>query len=175
MTDEIWNIFEEAFTPELRRSRAGQEGLLDREQYNFDIYKGKDGTEQAFLAWWNFDNFAFGEHLAVREDLRGNGLGASIVKDLLSKNETLIIEVEEPDSEINKRRIAFYERNGLIMHDFTYFQPPYSPDCIAVPLKIMASRKISREEFILFRTEIYREVYAMDEETTEKFLLKYQT
>lgn len=168
MTDEVWGIFEEAFEPALRRSRQGQTALLAHKNYNFDVYKTSGGEAQAFLAWWDFGDFAFGEHLAVKKNLRGQGVGCGIVKDLLSKNNTLVIEVEQPDNEINKRRIAFYERNGLILHDFRYFQPPYSADGAAVPLKIMASRELSKEEFTEFCDKIFCEVYKMDTSARKK-------
>lgn len=174
MTDEIWRIFEEAFTPELRRSREEQTALLEREHYNFDVYKGKAGEAQAFLAWWDFGDFVFGEHLAVDEKLRGRGIGQSIVRDMLSKNSTVVIEVEEPDSEINRRRIAFYERNGLVMNSFTYFQPPYSAGNPAVKLKIMASRIIASNEFAEFRNKIFSEVYRMDDFARKNFIAEHK-
>lgn len=169
MLDQVWPIFEEAFAPEFRRSRGAQEALLHHPRYHLEVYRTPDGDVAGFLAWWDFDAFAFGEHLAVDKKRRGQGLGAVIVKDLLSKRKTVILEVEEPDSEINRRRISFYERNGLILHDFPYCQPPFLQGQTPIPLKIMASRNLNREEFIKFRNAIFHEVYRMDAQTQEKF------
>ena len=68
--------------------------------------------------------------------------------------------MELPESDLEQRRIAFYERNGFCLNDYSYIQPPMTEYTHAIPLKIMsAPEKISEKEFRAIRSELYRYVY----------------
>lgn len=170
---DIWGIFEEAFTPEFRRSREGQEALLKNPRYRLRIYETQEGAPAGFIGCWNFEDFTYTEHLAVDQNLRGHGLGAQMMKDLLAQSPVVILEVEEPDTEMNRRRIAFYERVGFFLHDFKYFQPSFVKGEPPVPLRIMASRRLSKEEFVKYREQMFQEVYGMDEEKRKAYFKQY--
>lgn len=171
--ENIWPIFEEAFTSEFRRSREGQAALLKNPKYHLHIYGQQEDSPAGFMGCWHFDDFIFVEHFAVDKNLRGKGMGAKMMKDLLSEGKLVILEVEEPDTEINRRRIGFYERAGLMFHDFPYFQPSFIRGEKPVPLKIMASRLLSAEEFCKYREKLFEEVYGMNKEERHAYFQQY--
>ena len=75
-------------------------------------------------------------------------------------NSTVILEVELPYNEMNKRRIAFYERNGFNFNDFEYFQVPLNEGDKPLPLRIMSCpEKITKQEFEVIRQKLKNAVY----------------
>lgn len=106
----------------------------------------------------------FLEHLATDPDLRGQGIGAKLLAYLTSdESRTVCLEAEPPESEITRRRIAFYNRNGFYLNEHPYIQPPISKGRNPVPLMIMThGRKIDKGEFVKVRNLLYREVYKAD-------------
>jgi ribosomal protein S18 acetylase RimI-like enzyme len=67
------------------------------------------------------------EYLAVKEKLRGDGIGTRVMREFLSRmaDVPVVLEVELPVCQLTRRRVGFYERLGLrLMPDF-YVQPSY--------------------------------------------------
>ena len=82
----------------------------------------------------------YGEHLAVRPSLRGHKIGTHVIEWLLGRSlRPFIFEVEPPTTEMARRRIAFYERNGLGVVAREYLQPPYSRTQHSLPMYLMSS------------------------------------
>lgn len=105
-----------------------------------------------FLNCWNLHTSSgeilYIEHFAVSPSQRGNGLGAAALQTIMADSKTsIILEVEPPTDELTRRRIAFYERNGLKLHSaLPYLQPPYFPGNQPIILKIMSSPELGQSE-----------------------------
>lgn len=158
--EEVWNIMEESFPVNERRSRAGQEELLKDSYYHLYGYCQRKEVV-AFLAVWEFETFIFVEHFAVKHTYRNDGLGAGLLKKFLSQcSRPVILETELPTSELNERRIRFYERNGFLLNPYEYVQPALSEEGKAIPLRIMSyPRRLAVGEYETMRDLIYRRVY----------------
>lgn len=100
-----------------------------------------DGHAVGLSIHWQFKDFLYLEHLAIAPERRGQRLGQQAMQWLLKQaNSRLVLEVEPPTDEITRKRIAFYERLGLVHHAaFAYRQPPYLKGGTAVPLHLMTS------------------------------------
>lgn len=64
----------------------------------------------------NCSNFAYLMYLAIDEKYRGNGYGSKILKDIISKNENVVLCIEKVDMDTygeKQRRKNFYIRNGF--------------------------------------------------------------
>ena len=118
---------------------------------------------KAFAAVYELDGMLFLEHLAVSEEYRNMGLGAKILSELVALGKNVCLEVELPNTDINKRRIAFYERNGFFLNDYGYIQPPLAEGQNPIELKIMTfGRALSESEFAALRDMIYEKVYRIN-------------
>ena len=107
---EAWEIYRSSFPSDERRTFALQKELIKNNKYNFFIVT-KEKVLVAIITDWNFGDFLFIEHLAVRGDLRGKGFGTELLKEYLSKNkQKIVLEVERPSNEIATKRIKFYEK-----------------------------------------------------------------
>ncbi|MTI66264.1 MAG: GNAT family N-acetyltransferase [Firmicutes bacterium] len=77
-----------------------------------------------FCSTWDLHDFVFIEHIAIDNELRGQGYGSKLIEDILSRNKNVILEVEKPENNIAKKRIEFYKKHGFKLNLFHYEQPP---------------------------------------------------
>lgn len=134
---QAWNLYKSSFPPEERRQLRTQKKIMDNPLYHFDIITDKDYFI-GFILWWNFEDVRYIEHLATSPHLRGKGYGLRVLEKFISKPESsVLLEVEHPTSEINKRRIGFYQRIGFILSEHEYKHPPYKKGGEYVSLMLM--------------------------------------
>jgi len=158
--DEVFSIMEESFPKNEYRSYAKQKELLAVPEY--ELYgKRMNGKIAGFLAVWDLREVIFIEHFAVKNELRGRGLGKEMLNVLFTeKKGPFCLEVELPENETARRRIAFYERMGLHFYDYPYTQPSMDLGRDPIPLRIMTdSPTLSEEQFQKLRDLLYRKVY----------------
>ena len=63
---------------------------------------------------WELEVFRYFEYFATMPSCRNKGLGASVLKKVLAESNLPVVgEVEPPETEIQKRRLRYYERNGI--------------------------------------------------------------
>lgn len=155
--DQVYAIMEQSFPTDERRPCGEQKALLDIPEYAVYVTPLID----AFIATWEFDEFIFVEHFAVKSECRNTGLGSRMLSEFLEKQvKTVCLEVELPNTDLAKRRIGFYERNGFFLNEYEYFQPPISSGKQIVPLRIMTScGKADQVTFDRIRNILYKEVY----------------
>ena len=101
------------------------------------------------------------EHLAVSREFRGDGIGGQMMREYIQQSvKPVVLEVELPETDIAKRRIAFYQRLGFQLNGFAYRQPPMRKGHGWYPLMIMSfPSSLTEEEFEPIKKKIYREVY----------------
>ncbi len=158
--DLIFDIMKSSFPKDEYRDYVAQKQLLSHPDY--DIYVWEQSEKIcAFISVWKFKNMVFIEHFAVAKSCRNCGLGS---KMLCKLKETLgvrlCLEVELPETNLARRRVEFYKRNGFYYNDYMYEQPAYSKDQNAVPLRIMSTMtSLTEDEFKDIKKQIYKMVY----------------
>ncbi len=120
------------------------------------------GRFAGFHSHWDLGDFVFCEHVAIIDGMRGCGLGA-IVDGTVARRlrgRRLVGEVELPDTEIARRRIALWERCGWNVNRRPYLQPAYAPGKSPVPM-LLISRPgpLDAREFVRASDRIHRDVY----------------
>ncbi|MBR2328135.1 MAG: GNAT family N-acetyltransferase [Clostridia bacterium] len=158
--EEIYEILENSFPENERRGKERQRALFSDGRYR--VYgKKEDGRLVAFIAVWELSKVNFIEHFAVSPSHRGKGMGRELLLELTGgMGGRFCLEVEPPDCDIAKRRIAFYERCGFFFHGYDYTQPPMDIGREAIPLRIMTSfPSLSENDFKALRDLLYREIY----------------
>lgn len=148
-----------------RRHHDAQKALLDHPHYAINALYDDENRVRAFMALWEFEPFVFFEHFAVHPDCRNGGIGAGMLRELLSRiPKRVCLEVEPPETELAQRRIRFYERNGLFLNRYPYIQPPLNEESSPIPLMVMSTGSpLSPEEFATVKETLYREVYGLPE------------
>lgn len=161
--DKVFEIMQESFPEDEYRTYNNQKKLLDNK--NYVIYAIKDDLNnsiKAFITIYEFQDLIFIEHFAVNREYRNQGLGGVILKELLSgTRKKVCLEVEIEKNEMAKRRIGFYKRNGFVLNEFYYEQPPISDNHNFIPMHIMSYQNaLSSSEFKAVKELLYDKVYS---------------
>lgn len=158
----LYNIMEYSFPPTERGSEALHYSEYNRPEFRCMCYE-PDGVPAAFLNYYELsdDNIIFIEHFAVDISLRGKGTGSAMLKELMTSaaDSLIVLEVEPPEGDAEKRRISFYQRIGLVFNPGEYFQPEFYGLSPAIPLNLMTSRPIDYEQFESVKSLIHCKVY----------------
>ena len=154
----IYEIMNNSFPQSEMRDYCGQLSQFDNHHYKVFVKK-TNGRIIGFLAVWEFDDVDFIEHFAIDKDYRGNGIGAKMLNEYLTKaTRAVFLEVEPPDDDVSIRRIEFYERLGFHLNMFKYHQPALQKGQKSIPLKIMTYPMAVEEDFFLHHKKIVHEV-----------------
>lgn len=78
------------------------------------------------MSYYDGGDFTFIDYFAIDGAHKGQGFGSMMLTHFLkTAQKKVILEVEHPDNTQSQRRIAFYQRNGLVLNDqYDYFVPP---------------------------------------------------
>lgn len=163
--EQVERLWLEAFPEEERREVSAQRLNTDT-QPKFHCLVAEDPQVIGFLSFWDFDSFCYVEHFATEPAVRNAGYGSAILQEMLRRaSKPTVLEVEEPTTELSRRRIGFYSRNGLILWDVPYLQPAYRAGGAKVPMRLMATAPLTVEkDYPFVRHTLYKEVYACGEE-----------
>ncbi|MDO5649637.1 MAG: GNAT family N-acetyltransferase [Gallicola sp.] len=158
--DSFYKVLQDSFPIKEYRSYKEQRELLDNSLYDIEVYEER-GVVKGYITSWKLDTFNFVEHLVVHSKARGKGVGTKILQSAKSKwKKPIYLEVDLPEDPISRRRITFYERNGFVLNEYPYVQPPLVPGNPEIPLLIMTSHgKISEKDFQEFKRKIRGVVY----------------
>jgi GNAT superfamily N-acetyltransferase len=158
------NLLVDSFPPEEYRDLSQWEAYIDtQEEFKLCVLR-VDNTPVGIAAYWLFDTFCYGEHLATIPEVRGKGYGKLLVEWLCEQapGKPVVLEVELPETEIAARRIRFYERNGFVLCTEPYLQPPYRKGDKAIPMHLMIHGDLSSTFYYnQAKTEIYTKVYGV--------------
>lgn len=138
-------LYFDAFPPEERRPWGDIliKRSADERFFMLGIYS-ESGDFLGFITIWRFADFDYAEHFVISPSLRGQGIGAQAIGQVLvgfSVGRPLVLEAEYAgQSPMASRRLGFYRRCGFTVHDeYAYVQPPYSPDLPSVPLLLLSA------------------------------------
>ncbi len=164
----IYALLEEAFDKSERRDYADFIRAAKYADYiMFDIMRAD--TVVGFIGAWTCDDILYIEHLATYAQYRNMGYGATALKLLQTDYPAIVLEIEPPETDLQKRRRGFYERLGFVMNDCEYLQPPFRADDAPFPLKLMSYPMALSDAQPVVR-EIYEKVYNTDFQTViEKY------
>lgn len=162
---QVYSIMEKSFPKAEYRPYEKQYALLDDPSYNVTVLKD-NGKIIAFIAVWQLCGFDFVEHLAVDPSCRGKSIGTRFMKEYLATNTNkTVLEVEDKDDNISKRRIGFYERLGFVLTNATYIQPTLSGVTDIIPLRLMCYPDEFDTKYIV--NEIFKKIYKKNPLTGE--------
>ena len=141
----VEELLEEAFPVEERRDMAEMWQLLGTS--SMELLTLEEGAQvRGLLMLWNLEGMVFLENFAVSPSLRGQGM---------------LLEVEPPEGQMQRRRIGFYERNGFDLNHYPYQMPCLHGDGPSLPLLLMSRPDpLTDQEARQVAERLYQEVYA---------------
>ena len=138
--DLIYSEMEKNFIPDEIRNRTDALEVFSDSLYT--VYHAEmDGERVGFITVWELSEFAFAEHFVTYEGFRNKGYGKSALLALGEIYKNIVLEVEHPNTDMQRRRLAFYKRCGFSENPEPYMQPSYNKDSREVPLIIMSYPK----------------------------------
>ncbi|HUH46122.1 MAG TPA: GNAT family N-acetyltransferase [Arenibacter sp.] len=157
---KAWELYEASFPKEERRTITGQNRIFGLEPYHFEVIVMGDAMV-GLLLWWGFKEFVFIEHFATMPNVRGKGYGGKILGEFLeAQNRRVVLEVEPPEDDLKKRRIAFYQKLGFVFNPHFYKQPPMQKGCGPLQLYLMSwPTEITKESVDLFQGNYHPLIY----------------
>lgn len=127
----------------------------NEDHHVFYLYEGKS---VGFVELWQLDDMIFVEHIAVFEEERNKGFGSAAFELLERRYKRIVLEIEPPETETQKRRLDFYLRCGFVVNDFDYVQPPYGEGKKALHLVLM-SYPVELHDCEKIQRELHEKVY----------------
>lgn len=135
---DSWELYEDAFPIEERRSLEKQKILMKKAIYHFDTLI-KEELMIGFLLWWDLKSYRYIDHFATSTQHRNKGFGKLILETFRELNDKpILLEVELPNSDINERRIKFYERAGFKLNEHYYVVPHSQENQPPIELMLMS-------------------------------------
>ena len=158
--DCFWDLYNQSFPEDEKRGLDLQKEIMSHPAFRIRHYKSDD-LYQGFINTFHFTDFVFVDHMAVVPEVRGSGIGSSIMRELLeSEGKPVLLEVERPVNCDAVRRIRFYESLGFHLNVYDYIQPLMEEGKNDVPLFLMSyPRRLEMADFEKVRLTIYRNVY----------------
>lgn len=155
---KAWKLYEDAFPFEERRLLDEQLCVLQNDCYHFDILIDKDQFI-GFILWWDFEQYRYIDHFATAAEKRNKGIGKLILNRFIdSDSKPILLEVELPTSNINERRIKFYERAGFKLNLHHYEIPPIKENQPPLQLLLMSYPSIISKKNVGFFVEKYHPI-----------------
>lgn len=162
---EIEEIYLMSFPDEERRPLEDLRALSENDESPFAMLKiMDDGNVAGLLSYWDFGEFRYVEHFAIKSAIRSKGTGSAALNEFIAMSATpVVLEVERPGSnDMADRRIGFYRRHGFeTLDEYDYVQPPYSPGLPAVPLLLMTTDAAATDPDKT-GTTLHKMVYGVD-------------
>lgn len=159
----IEKLYIESFPRNERRPILETHHLMeDESRFNTFLLETKKNTKVGFVTYWNLEDFIFIDHFAISSEQRNGGYGQKAVQELIKQTSLPMIgEIELPTvSELARRRVKFYEKQGFQIWDLPYQQPPYEEGFDPIPMLTITYRDLNfPTNFETVRNTIYSEVY----------------
>ena len=159
----VYKRLVDAFPYEERRDEADEEKCFLKSQFNFCEITD-DGESVGLIVFWVFERFLFIEHIAINKEIRSKGYGSKTIDLIKSKfNLPIILEAEAPETEMQQKRIKFYENLCFKVNSYNYTQPSYH-NGESVPLLVLSFPELLNEnEFKEFFETTRKIVYECKE------------
>ncbi len=110
---EIKTLYEQAFP---KNERCDFEYLLKGRYSNYEMFAIiKDNQFLGFIFVAIYKNLAYVNYFAIKENVRGCGFGSEALTLLKQKFSgfKIMLSIEKPVSDIQKKRLSFYKKNDF--------------------------------------------------------------
>lgn len=168
---EVYKLFEESFIPAELRPYDLFCPLFEKGE--FKIYVRENQIIEGAMIVWEWNDFIYLENFAVNKNLRGKGIGGTLLEELkqLYPYHSIVLEVEAGKDEVSQKRIQFYQRHQWILNSYGYIQPQLRENVDDVYLYLMSyPHALNEKEFKQIKNDLFKQVYkrGLLNETTKR-------
>ena len=119
----------------------------------------QEGTFCGMAVAWDLGTFRYLEYFALVPACRCQGLGSAVMASLLEASPLPVVgEVEPAQTDIQRRRIGFYRRNGFTVYTNPAILNAYHPDN---PLWLIASQPLAAADVETCQLRVIDRVYRL--------------
>ncbi len=138
-----------------QRTEPQQKFAFGCEKYHLISYYDEENFV-GFIAYWEFDNYLYIEHLAINTSLRGKGYGSGLLNDFIgSTSKIVLLEIDPVIDEISEARLRFYKKCGFYSNLYLHNHPPYQTDYPPHRLIVLTTqRQITEAEYFQFSNDL---------------------
>lgn len=138
-----------------QRDELQQTKAFEDKRYHL-IIKTNEDKLVSFIAYWDFKNYVYIEHLAVNSELRGQNKGSELLEDFAEFiSKIAILEIDPPIDEISKKRQKFYEKLGYEVNPYIHFHPAYKEGYVPHELVVLSlNRQLDKGEYYEFYDDL---------------------
>ncbi len=147
--NEWWHLYESAFPVTERRSVHMHAKALEHSAFHC-LYLEDSAGFGGIMAYWQWQNMVFLEHLAIVAERRGQGLGHQALDMLQGR---VLLEIEPVADAQTARRLAFYESYGFCRLPHPHVQLAYQSGQPDIPLWLLSRPRVSDAEVQVFERE----------------------
>lgn len=110
------------------------------------------GVPVGVVGYFDTPEFIYFENFCISPDKRNGGYGSQTLQLLTASGKPFILEIEPPEDELTRRRLAFYQRNGMVVNSYPHIQPHYRADDPDLPLTVLSyGCQITQAQYDAFR------------------------
>lgn len=147
---QAWEIYQYSFPTNEKRTLKEQKEIIEKNNYYFNIFVKNDSVI-AILLYFKIKEDIYIEHFAINNKYRNQHLGSEILKEFISKNKNIILEIDLLEDEISVKRLEFYKRLGFKNSDFKHYQVPFRKNQKELELILLNNKKsFIKEDYELF-------------------------
>lgn len=149
--DEFLRIYASSFPTYEQRTAEQHLYAFENSAYTVNGYT-KDGSLIGFIAYWDFTDHIYIEHLAIHPAFRGMNHGSNLLSQFIEQHtQIIILEIDSVVDDISIKRYNFYKQLGFIKNEHTHIHPAYRKGFEDHPLVVMSTqRALSNEEYKQF-------------------------
>ena len=159
INDPLYHQFEKIYVLSFpvfeQRNREQQQLAFKSELYHLCCIV-EDNILNSFVAYWEFPEYIYIEHLAVNNDLKGRNIGTTTLQ-LLKKevNKIIILEIDPIVDDISAKRLHFYEKLDFRINPYQHFHPSYNNNYPPHELVVLSTEKILDQElYFQFKSDL---------------------
>lgn len=145
----VWDIYLKSFPLTERRSFANIKASMQTGNCKVVTYH-ENGVVIGFILYWEYEEFIYIEFFATNPDRRNSGNGSVILRDFVAEHgaKPLILEIDEMNDEISKRRCGFYQREGFVLNHFVHRPSAYNDMSVNLNMHIMTyGKEITEKQY----------------------------
>lgn len=140
--NDFISIYSTSFPVYEQRSHEQQLYAFSSKHYHL-FCRISENRLNAFISFWNFDNYVYVEHFAVNSQIRGQSTGTNTLTQFMEETQKMIVlEIDPIVNEISKKRLSFYQKLDFKPCPYKHVHPAYNKTYQPHELLVLSSGSI---------------------------------